>query len=240
MRKTFNQIFEKSTENFVSETKQAPIVESELTRESRRISREMFGENNLNEGFTNAIGNDITTKEQWVDQVWDMLQNSYKNIGGIKGTGFTTKEDMIKNIPMWKMATVKGKLVAVLMYKDKGGRKTVAGGTDGTPTGVKKYIDMVSAELKRSFGEKSKGALGVTMKTVPWETLENFTLSPEVVSKAIGWKVTPIKDYKGELPDDAKLTLSKYPQLKKYAYIRPIAGSDVFKVAFGTPGLKIT
>jgi len=193
----------------------------------------------LNEGFTNAVGNDITTKEQWVDQVWDMLQRTYKNIGGIKGSGFSSKEDMIKNIPMWKMATVKGKLVAVALYKDKGGRKTVAAGTDGTTTGIKKYINMSGEDLSRAFGEKSKAALNSTMKITPWDQLENFTLTPEAAGKALGKKVTAVTDYKGELPEDGKLSLAKYPQLKEYAYIRKIADVDTFKVAFGTPGIKI-
>jgi hypothetical protein len=196
-------------------------------------------ENILNEGFTNAVGNDIKTKELWVDEVWDMLQKTYKKIGGIKGSGFSSKEDMIKNIPMWKMATNNGKLVAVVMYKDKGGRKAIAGATDGSRDGLKKYKEVVSEDIKRAFGEKSKAALSTTMKIIPWETLQNFTLTPDAASKAMKKKVTPIKDYKGELPSDAKLTLNRYPQLKDYGYIREIGGVDTFKVAFGTPGLEI-
>lgn len=195
--------------------------------------------NTLTEGFTNALPHDITTKERWVDDVWNMLQTTYKSIGGIKGSGFSSKEDMIKNIPMWKMSTLKGKLVAVVMYKDKGGRKAVAAGTDGSRAGILKYKEMVKSEFERSFGEKSKAALNATMKMIPWERLENFTLTPAAAAKALGKKVTAIKDYKGEIPEDGKLSLEKYPQLKEYAYIRQIAGTDTFKVAFGTPGLEI-
>ena len=37
-------------------------------------------------------------KEKYVDEVWDMLQTAYSSIGGIKGSGFESKEDMIKKI----------------------------------------------------------------------------------------------------------------------------------------------
>lgn len=195
--------------------------------------------NSLNEGFINTLPGDTATKERWADEVWDMLKSSYAPHGGVKGSGFSSKEDMIKNIPMWKLSTVKGKLVAVVMYKDKAGRKAVAGATDGSKDGILKYKEMVKAELSRSFGEKSKAALSVLMKIMPWERLENFTLTPSEAAKALGKNVTPIKSYRGELPADAKVSLDKFPQLEEYAYLRQIAGTATFKVAFGTPGLEI-
>lgn len=195
--------------------------------------------NVLNEKFINVMVDDIEIKNKWADQVWTMLQRCYKDIGGIKGNGFSSKEDMIKSIPMWKLALTKGELKAVLLYKDKGGRKTVAGGTDGTISGKKKYLGMIPAELKRSFGEKSKAALAMNVKSVPWDMLQNFILPPEEVSNIIGKKVIPIKGYKGELPEDANVSLKKFPKLIDYGYLRDIQGVLTFKVAFGTPGIPI-
>ena len=87
----------------------------------------------LNEGFVNLIHDD-PKKSQYVDAVWDMLQTSYAKIGGIKGNGFQSKEAMM-SLPFWKVGTVKGKPVAVTIYKDKSGRKAVASGTDGSDEG---------------------------------------------------------------------------------------------------------
>lgn len=48
-------------------------------------------------------------KEKYVDEVWDLIQTSYKPIGGIHGSGFKSKDDMIKNIPFWKLVKRGGK-----------------------------------------------------------------------------------------------------------------------------------
>jgi hypothetical protein len=39
-------------------------------------------------------------KWKYAQQVWDILQNSYKNAGGLKGSGFESIESMVKNIPV--------------------------------------------------------------------------------------------------------------------------------------------
>lgn len=84
-----------------------------------------FLQGELNERFINALPNDDDIKQKFADQVWDVLQYSYRELGGLKGSGFNSKEDMIKNIPFWKMVTKNGVVHAVVMYKDRGGRKSV-------------------------------------------------------------------------------------------------------------------
>lgn len=201
--------------------------------------RQYLNEQMLTERFVNLIGDDAG-KEKYVDAVWDLLQYSYKDIGGIKGSGFNSPEDMIKNIPFWKVATSGGRVVAVSMYKDKGGRKVAAVGTDGSKEGKAKIVDMMGNELERSFGEKSKGALGLMMKLIPWSVLEYFVMTPEQAARAFNKDVTPITDLNpNDVPADGVQTLRKYPQLKPYAYVRELAGKPAFKVAIGTPGLRI-
>lgn len=74
----------------------------------------------LNERFVN-IFSDEETKRKYASDVWDILQKSYADIGGIKGSGFKTIDDMVKNIPFWKLSVHDGVVDAVAMYKDKGG-----------------------------------------------------------------------------------------------------------------------
>ena len=92
----------------------------------------------LQEGFTNLLPHHGELKRKHVDAVWDMLQHSYAKIGGIHGSGFSSKEDMIAKIPMWKIGKTGGRVNSVVLYKDKEGRKSVAAGTDGsvTPSGT--------------------------------------------------------------------------------------------------------
>jgi len=195
----------------------------------------------LSERFKNAVGDkDIELKRKYVDQVWDVLQKSYAEIGGIKGRGFSSKEDMIENIPMWKMAVQNEKVVAVIMYKDSNGRKSVAIGTDGSEKGKERAADMVKNDLKRSYGEKSKAALGLLLKLYPTDVIEPFIKPIPEVEKLLGYEVTPIaKVPKNEWPDDAKYTLNKFPYLIKYGYLRELGDELHFKIMLGTPRKNI-
>ena len=192
------------------------------------------------ESFKNAIGPNDPLKTKYVDQVWSVLQGSYKAIGGIKGSGFESKESMIKNIPFWKMDICNGKVTAVTLYKDKGGRKSVAAGTDGSVRGKTKIVDMMKNELQRSFGEKSKGALGLMLKLYPEDVIEPFITKPAQAEKILKKTVTPVAKMNIEdIPTDGQTMIQKYPFVKKYAYLRDLAGKPTFKVMLGTPGMKI-
>lgn len=194
----------------------------------------------LTERFVNAIGDD-KKKEEYVDQVWDILQKSYAAIGGVKGNGFKSKEDMIKNIPFWKMVVNNGKVFAVVLYKDKSGRKSVAVGTDGSDYAKKHVASIFKDDIKRSYGEKSKGALGFLLKTVPWDVLEQFILTPiEVAKISKDDEIIPIVTVpKKEWPEDAQIALDKHPNLIQYGYLREIGGHLHFKIMIGTPGKSI-
>lgn len=192
----------------------------------------------LNESFVNLIGDD-ERKTQYADQVWDVLQRSYADIGGIQGNGFQSKEDMIKKIPFWKIDVYNGKVSAIVMYKDKNGRKAVASGTDGTQRGIKKYYEMAKAELGRSYAEKSKKSLGAAIKA-HGESIEAFMIPVDEVKKiAAPDEIIPLSVFKGKLDADDAFTAKKYPQFKKYMYIREIGGKPHMKVMLGTPRKKI-
>jgi hypothetical protein len=208
------------------------------------IDNKMLVEQIITEKYVNAVGTSPTamaTKQKYVLQVWDMLQKSYASIGGIKGNGFDSPEEMM-NLPMWKMGIRDGYLVAVLIYKDKGGRKSVAMGTDGTAAGRWFVNDMFGQEIKRSYGEKSKAALSMVMKLVPFDVLENYIVSPDRVAKMTpNEPVIPITYVeKADWPADALMTLNRYPKLIDYGYLREIGGQMTFKVMIGSPGKNIT
>jgi len=193
----------------------------------------------LVERFINAVGNApqaLQTKDKYKQQVWDVLQKSYARIGGLKGSGFGSVDDMVASIPFWKIAIRDGAVRAVVMYKDKNGRKAVAAGTDGSADGISLYKEMSKADIDRAYGEKSKAALGMLMNTIPWEVLQSYTLTPSQAQKNTRFDIAPIVDVpENEWPMDAATTLAKFPQLIDYGYITTIGGNPVFKVMFGTP-----
>lgn len=85
----------------------------------------------INERFINMFVGDEQLKKRYQKQVWSLIQNSYKSIGGIKTSGFES-EDSILDIPFWKLAVKSGKVEALVMYKDKDGRKSVAVASTGS------------------------------------------------------------------------------------------------------------
>lgn len=204
----------------------------------------MLIEQIISERYINAVGNDqraIEIKQRYKDQVWDILQKSYAGIGGIKGGGFESPDAMVEKIPMWKIAVRDGRVRAVIMYKDKNGRKSVALGTDGSDEGAWFIDDIYRNELHRSYGEKSKAALGKMLKTFPWPVLKNYVVSPDRVAEMNpDDRIIPIADVPQEdWPADAAITLSKHPHLIDYGYLRDIGGNLIFKVMIGSPGKTI-
>lgn len=63
--------------------------------------KELF-EQSLTEAFVNLI-NDDPKKIEYVDDVWDIIQRSYAKIGGIHGSGFGSKDEMMKKILFGKL-----------------------------------------------------------------------------------------------------------------------------------------
>lgn len=201
----------------------------------------------LNETYKNFIGTDDDTlekKRKWADEVWDMLQRSYKKLGGIKGSGFNSKEDMIKNIPFWKLYLKSGELKMVVMYKDKGGRKLVAMGTDGSDHAKDVLANNLTHEMKRSFGEKSGPSLGFTMKKVPFEIIQQFLLTPEEAQQVLGRdkEVIPAEKYgiSNLNSKDQKAWKAFKDKLRPYFYVREVGdGIPLMKVMIGTPNMTI-
>ena len=191
----------------------------------------------LAERFVNLFNDSEEERRKWAPELWNMLQATYASIGGIKGSGFESIERMITTIPFWKLIVQNGVLHGAALYKDKDGRKLVASTyRAGSEYGRAKVIDIAKNDLTRSYGEKSKAALGSLMKTVPWPILEPFMLKPKRSKSVI-----PIDDIPcNEIPEDGVATLKRFPELTPYAYVRLIGGDYVFKVSMGTPGQTIT
>ena len=179
----------------------------------------------LVEAYENLIGFDanvMAKKEQYKAEVWKMLQDSYKKIGGIKGSGFNSEADMMQKIWFWKLYKDKGTPIAVIMYKDRAGRKMVALGTDGTDKAKSAIKRMMMDEIthERSYGEASGPALSMVKRL--------FNMD-----KDDGFEGSPLEKYM--VPSDKVGDILKKPvrPVSKYEYIRAIGGDDEKKVMFG-------
>lgn len=195
----------------------------------------------INEGYKNFIGSaSERDRNIYIDRVWDILQKSYAPIGGIKGSGFGSKEELVSKIPMWKLFLRGDFVKAAVFYKDKGGRKAVAIATDGSDEGKKIIKDIYKEALKNSYGEKSGPALGLQMKDISDSDIKKYFFKPKEVEALIGDKCIPVVDFGVENLDPAdKRTWDKFPKLHQYFYVRELGGEMHMKVTSGVAGLPI-
>lgn len=203
--------------------------------------RQYLTEQFLTENYKNLIGPESRIeKEAWADQVWEMLQKSYAPIGGIKGSGFSSKEDMINNIPFWKLYVKNGKVIVVVLYKDKSGRKIVALGADGSDFSKEVLSNILKSSLKVSYSEMSGPFLGFLMKIIPFDELKKYILTIDQVKKLTGDILTPVTDFTYKSLDEKdKKTYDRFEQLRNYFYIREIGNKNHLKISIGTPNLQI-
>ncbi len=197
--------------------------------------------NALNENVKNLLIKDMELKKKYSLEVWSILQEAYSSIGGLKGSGFNSVDDMIENIPFWKLIMKDSIVHGVVMYKDSGGRKAVAlGALKGSSYGITMIKSIFKDTFKVSFGELSKAALNMALKSVPYHIVRQLIHTPESAEKILGKETTPIKDIpKDEWPSDAIVTIKKFPWLLDYGYLRILKGKPYFKVLIGKEGLQI-
>lgn len=94
-------------------------------------------------------------KSKYANEVWQILQKSYEKIGGFKSVD--TLEELIHDTGLWKLSKRNGRIVAVAIYKDSYGRKSIASGTDGSPQGKHDYFLIKNEDIKfkRAWAEVS-------------------------------------------------------------------------------------
>jgi len=173
----------------------------------------------LKENFKNLFSD--VEKDQYKHIVWEMLQNSYRSIGGIKGNGFQSPDDMVKNIKMWKLYFKAGVLHVVVMYKDKSGRKLVALGTSGSSLAKTELKKILAQEFDRSYMEVSESLLKFMVKEFGQDYIA----------------ANAIENTKYDPPDPNYCKL--YPKLCQYLYSRTIGGQKITKIMVGKQGLTI-
>lgn len=162
--------------------------------------------NSINEAFLNLWT--ISDREKYKQQVFAMIEDAYKYIGGYAGD----LEELVANSLLWKCVIRNQKTVSVVIYKDKLGRKLVALASDGSDEGKKGLVKILQEDitLQRSWSELS-GKL-------------------ETLSKKLGMRMIPSK-FAPILTGKKILSYSE----DGYHYTRVIGGEEHEKVLFGHP-----
>jgi hypothetical protein len=196
----------------------------------------------ITEGFTNLIlTKHDEDRKKYAKQVWELLQSSYAKIGGIKGGGFASIDDMIANIPFWKLFFDGKDLKTVILYKDRSGRKAIAVGTDGSAKALKVLADTMRESFKVSFGEYSKGLLAFIIKNVPRQLLNQYVIPQKNVADILDDVIIiPTQEYVNDNLQPADQAMyARFKEWRSYFYVREIGGTPMLKMAIGTPGKPI-
>ena len=178
----------------------------------------------LFETFDNFFPTDVEQREKYGDRLYDMLQKAYEPIGGLKGAGFNSPQDMIDNIPMWKVFRRGNDIKAAMFYKDKGGRKRVAVAPDGTMEGKRMLGKMLNDEYatNRAYAEISGNSLRFHKAILGEDILNDITIPAQ------------------QAVEHLKLSPDQYQIINKYEYARQLSDSMVPKRMIGTLGKHIT
>jgi len=151
-----------------------------------------FKEFVLNEKIINLFR--YEEKNKYVDIVWDLLNKSYESIGGIKGSGFDTKETMIEKIKMWKLVKKNNYIVAGMLYKDRGMRKTIAVFTDGTNIGKKELEKILKDDFERSSIEVSHSLMKFIERKMP-SIIKKYAIDTSKISDILNKDIEIIDKY---------------------------------------------
>lgn len=211
------------------------MLEEELLLEDLSIPLLSFKEyRKLNEAYHNFLPSDVDKKKTHAKEVFDLLQKSYADQGGLKGNGFSSPEDMVKHVPMWKLAKKDGKVVSAALYKDSQGRKRVAAASDGSDVGKKYTGEMMYDDLKRkrSHMELSGKSLSFLKKTADITPHLHSFDSAQKFHKSRGDEITR--------PEADDKEVLRHPELKDHFYVRMLGGHPHTKVMMGTQGNHIT
>lgn len=172
----------------------------------------------LTENFKNLFSHE--DKRKYADEVYALLKSAYERAGGLKGNGFQSPADMVKKIPFWKLFVRDGKVLCVMMYKDRGGRKFIAMGTNGTQEAKKILVSALKQDFERSYLEVSGPTLLFLQKNYP-ELMKKYRIPNTAMLKLLG-------------DDDVKIP----KESDGYTYLRNLDGSWVEKMGVGTMGNK--
>lgn len=192
-------------------------LESALTKESAveaveqgleyfatmRITKESYLP--IDEHYINLLKKRGDNFDDHKQQVYELLQNAYKPIGGL--AGISSPDQLVHDADMWKINKKDGKILAAVCYKLKrGGRKLVSLGTDGSEEGKKALYKILGDDMQR---DEREGWSEVDAKMEHMLKKSGGVLVPhDVAEKVLSDKVFTYKDPDGyhykRMLDDGK------------------------------------
>lgn len=192
-----------------------------------------------------TLGPENTTlKIKYAEEVYALLNESYKECGGINvGRGFESTESMIHEIPYWRLSFTNNKLSTVMMLKEnKIGLKVVA---YAPQSNIKKQIPQsirvndFNFIMNEAFIEAS-GALLICLIRHVKSPVESHILPSSLLNKevfTVNDMLDKVDSYSLEL---LKKIESEFPKLLPHLYVRKIGTQFKIKMLVGQLNNNVT
>lgn len=198
----------------------------------------MYTENHKDYQILFLKENDLRLKESYATEVYGLLENAYRVCGGITlGSGFQNEEDMIENIPFWRLTFKNDQLISVVMFKErKCGYKMVAYAPLSQIDSEIRSAD-IDYMMDNSFAELSGALLVIVLKNLG-SNWKRYIQSAERTVIVKGIESLSRFCFENEIPDNSKEMyerLSKeWPELLSFCYLKKIGNEYKIKVIMGT------
>ncbi len=155
-------------------------------------------------------------KAMYVDRIWEILKESYAQVKG--GFLYKSKKELLATTSSWKLIYYKNEIVAVLIYKDKVGKKIVAFGRDKKygKFSIKNLAITLESSLHYAWMEVSDQAEEFILK---YCNVHHLLLHQSKACELLHKPILPLED--------------------GYHYLREIAGIKKSKLIIGSPA-KLT
>lgn len=191
----------------------------------------------ITEHFVNLWEEDEMKK--YAKEVWDILEFSYKAIGGMAGV--SSVDELIADSKLWKMVRRNGKIVAVCCYKkpkknNDNTRKLFYLGSDGTKEGVEGVKQILKEDFNLTDREawvEASGGVAITAIRQGAYPIPSY-LAKQIMSKK---EFIPFTDEEKKLYFNGDADKDNWGG-DGYNYKRLIGGQEHTKVLFVSPKTK--
>lgn len=180
---------------------------------------------------------DRQVKEAYSKEVYQLLEDTYRDCGGInKGSGFKNSEEMVDKITSWRLTFKNGKLITVMMFKEKGkGLKMVAyAPLKGIDSEIRKSD--LHFMLNNSYAELSGALLVIVLKFLgsKWKkyllNANKIFKADEIIKLTKYCKQNPIPKNSEEIYERIN---KDWTELLNKCYLRNIGNEFKMKVLMG-------
>ena len=176
------------------------------------VNNYLLTERILNVGLPNSKYN----KEDYIDEVMDMLIKSYEKEGGLIGVDRT---ELMKPDVFWKLSRYNDEIVACMIYKFKlYGRKILCGGTNITIEGKRAFKNI----MREDYEQREKRLCFTEVSGKPKHIFETMGMPKIPLNVAV--KI--LKDLGKEIEKPGTSDPG-------FSYIRQIGGKSLEKTMFG-------